>query len=67
MNTSVRHAMAMEPAENVLCSTNVAQQNRQGGTEKFFRKNNWRMDTVLPVNPIRQVHMKWNSQSQKKR
>jgi hypothetical protein len=53
MNTSVRHAMAMEPAENVLCSTNVAQQNRQGGTEKFFRKNNWRMDTVLPVNLIR--------------
>ena len=53
MNTSVRHAMAMESAENVSCSTNVAQQNRQGGTEKFFRKNNWRMDTVLPVNLIR--------------
>lgn len=67
MNTSVLHAMAMESAENVLCGTNVAQQNRQGGTEKFFRKNNWRMDTVLPVNPIRQVHMKWKSQSQKKR
>ena len=50
MNTSVLHAMAMESAENVLCGTNVAQQNRQGGTEKFFRKNNWRMDTVLPVN-----------------
>ena len=53
MNTSVLHAMAMESAENVLCDTNVAQQNRQGGIEKFFRKNNWRMDTVLPVNLIR--------------
>ena len=53
MNTSVLHAMAMESAENVLCGTKAEQQNRQGGTEKFFRKNNWRMDTVLPVNLIR--------------
>ena len=53
MNTSVRHAMEMEPAENASCGTKVEQQNRQDGTGKFFRKNNWRMDTVLPVNPIR--------------
>ncbi len=45
----------------------VAQQNRQVGTEKFFRKNNWKMDTVLHVSLIRPVRMKWNSQNQKKK
>ncbi len=39
MNTSVRHAMAMEPAENVLCSTKTwRNRTDKAGQRSFFGK-----------------------------